>query len=164
MVIITLSRRSSRPATALSSTAWGAALASSITASGNSRSISYWYSRAATALARSPAGPNTSRRVPMGGCLALPKLVMATAALSPARARRLLPSTWMGPGRRSWSGWSQSSRLCFWSTPVTTRLARSSTSTTRPVRRSPRAASVRSGRTATRSPFHAPPSQRGGIK
>ena len=159
MVITTLSRRSSRPATALSSTDWGVALASSITASGNSRSISYWYRRAATALSRSPAGPNTSRMVPMGGCLALPKLVMATAARSPFR----LVSTWMGPGSRSLSGRSHSPRLCRTSTPVTVLLARSTTAVIRAGRRRPSSPPSSSGRASTRSPCHAPPSARGGM-
>ena len=163
MVITTLSRRSSRPATALSSTDWGVALASSITASGNSRSISYWYRRAATALSRSPAGPNTSRMVPMGGCLALPKLVMATAARSPARTPFRLVSTWMGPGSRSLSGRSHSPRLCRTSTPVTVLLARSTTAVIRAVRRRPSSPPSSSGRASTRSPCHAPPSARGGM-
>ena len=42
MVMMVLSRRSSRPALAASSTAWGAAMASASTASGKSRLMSFW--------------------------------------------------------------------------------------------------------------------------
>ena len=117
---------------------------------------------AATALSRSPAGPNTSRRVPMGGSLELPKLVMATAARSPARTLRRLVSTWMGPGSLSLSGWSHSSRLCLDRMPVTVLLARPVTAVTRAVRRRPSPSSSR-GCMRTWSPCHAPPSERGGM-
>lgn len=120
MVITTLSRRSSRPATALSSTdrGWPWPRASRRRGwSGRSRAVQ----EGGHGISRSPAGPNTSRMVPMGGCLPS-KLVAAWRDPRPAPLR--LVSTWMGPGGRSLVNRSHSPRLCRTSTPVTL-LARS---------------------------------------
>ena len=97
----------------------------------------------------------------MGGSLALPKLLMDTAILSPGRMEEVRPTTLTAWGRRSLLGWTQTSRPRRSAAPMTVRLRRSSTAVTTAVCRS---GSLGSGRITadTLSPFQAPPSQRGG--
>ena len=111
MVMMVLSRRSSRPSRASGGTDWGTARAWSSTSGGKSRRMPWPYRMAATALSRLPAGPKSSRRVPMGGRSPPPKLVMATAPRWPAAPAGRLVSTRMG-GSLSLSGRSHSSRPC----------------------------------------------------
>lgn len=60
---------------------------------------------ASTLALRVPSRPKAALRVPMGGSLALPKLLMDTAILSPGRMEEVRPTTLTAWGRRSLLGW-----------------------------------------------------------
>ena len=160
MVMTVLSRRSSRPSRASCGTSWGTDRACSSTSGGKSRRMPRPYRMAATALSRLRAGPKSSRRVPIGGVSPPPKLVMETAPRWPAAPAGRRVSARMR-GSLSLSGRSHSSLPCRSSTPVTVRLARSTTRRTRATLR-PSSRSSRAGTAATLSPSQALPWALGG--